>query len=116
MVDNLTIYESAGWCLNNKLPHRSIRGYIHVKWEDGLEEWYLDGERHRIDGPALVFPNGTKHWYLYGKPHREDGPAAMFNSGVVKWFLNGEYHTLDEWCIKCGHSKKYKVKMVLKYG
>jgi len=29
--------------------------------------WFLNGKRHREDGPAVEWYNGTKQWYLNGK-------------------------------------------------
>ena len=37
-----------------------------------------------------VSPNGTKHWYLNGEYHREDGPAIEWPDGSMHWLLNGE--------------------------
>ena len=42
---------------------------------DGSKEWYLNGNLHRKDGPAIEYANGSKAWYLNGKRRREDGPA-----------------------------------------
>jgi len=36
-----------------------------------------------------VYPNGSKHWYLNGKRHREDGPASEWADGEKYWYLNG---------------------------
>ena len=30
-------------------------------------EWYLNGELHRVDGPAVENADGTKFWFLNGK-------------------------------------------------
>ena len=30
----------------------------------GTKSWYLNGKRHREDGPAIEWPDGTKWWYL----------------------------------------------------
>jgi hypothetical protein len=35
--------------------------------QDGTKMWYLNGELHREDGPAVEYPDGTKRWYLNGK-------------------------------------------------
>ena len=59
---------------------------------DGTEEWHLNGELHREDGPAVKSPDGTERWYLNGKPHREGGPAVKLPDGTEKWYLNGEPH------------------------
>ena len=33
----------------------------------GDREWYLNGKRHREDGPAIEQADGTKYWYLDDK-------------------------------------------------
>jgi hypothetical protein len=38
-----------------------------VKVSEDKTEWYLYGQRHREDGPAIEFSGGYKEWYLYGK-------------------------------------------------
>ena len=43
-----------------------------------------------------VYENGTKEWYLNGKRHREDGPAVEWASGTNHWFLNGEIYREEE--------------------
>ena len=58
--------------------------------------WYLNGKRHRIDGPAIEWANGSKNWYLNGKYHRTDGPAIELVSGRKYWYINGiEYSEED---------------------
>lgn len=32
----------------------------------GFTKYYLEGELHREDGPALIFPSGDKYYYLNG--------------------------------------------------
>jgi hypothetical protein len=62
-----------------------------VKVDDnGDRFWYLNGQLHREDGPAVEYDNGTRQWYLNGKLHREDGPAIEYANGVRHWYLNGE--------------------------
>jgi antitoxin component YwqK of YwqJK toxin-antitoxin module len=72
------------------------------------EYWYLNGKRHREDGPAIQkwFENGQKRyeeWYLNGKSHREDGPAYQhwYENGQKSresWYLNDkEYYLREEW-------------------
>jgi len=33
-------------------------------YDNGDKAWYQNGERHRIDGPAIEYANGGKYWYL----------------------------------------------------
>ena len=35
--------------------------------EYGTKEWFLNGNRHREDGPALETATGHKVWSLHGK-------------------------------------------------
>lgn len=65
-------------------------------YDDGTKIWYLNGERHREDGPAVEYANGDKEWYLNGELHREDGPAAEDANGDKYWYLNGEKLTEQE--------------------
>ena len=37
-----------------------------------------------------TYPSGHKDWYLNGELHREDGPAMEFANGINCWFLNNE--------------------------
>jgi len=57
---------------------------------DGTKWWYLNGNFHREDGPAIELANGEKRWYLNGKRHREDGPAIEYSNGAKCWYLNGK--------------------------
>jgi hypothetical protein len=55
-------------------------------------EWWVDGELHREDGPAVVFANGERMWYKHGRLHREDGPAVEKRMGwdvKDRWYENG---------------------------
>jgi len=42
---------------------------------DGSRRWYVNGKRHRVDGPAVEYANGRKEWWADDKLHRVDGPA-----------------------------------------
>lgn len=66
-----------------------------VIWPDGVEEWWINGELHREDGPAHTNTNGTMVWYHYGLKHRIDGPAFIWDDGDTEWWLNGERHRED---------------------
>ena len=75
------------------------------------QEWYVNGERHRTDGPAgfILFINmpgshnqsihGTlnwrKHWNLNGVDHREDGPSHITSKGYISYSVNGQLHRTD---------------------
>jgi hypothetical protein len=63
-------------------------------------EWFLNGRRHRVGGPALVQDDGndvwTEEWFIHGVRHREDGPAIVIHkneTGLVVatlWYMGGK--------------------------
>lgn len=40
---------------------------------DGTQKWYLNGQLHRVDGPAVFHLDGYQEWYTHGKLHRVGG-------------------------------------------
>ena len=70
--------------------------YKVVVSEMGCSCWYLNGRRHREDGPAVEYLDGGKFWYLNGELHREDGPAVEDSKGYKGWYLNGIQYTEEE--------------------
>ena len=75
------------WFLNGEL-HRTDGPAVETP--DGYKAWYVDGKRHRTDGPAFEAPDGGKEWYVDGVPHRTDGPAIEWASGAKEWYVDGE--------------------------
>ena len=69
--------------------------YIVKVYDDRTKKWYLNGNLHREDGPAIEWPSGNKEWCLNGKHHREDGPAIVYSTGTKKWYVNGRLHRED---------------------
>lgn len=65
------------------------------------------GNKHRVDGPAVIYTNGTKEWYFNNKLHRTDGPAMMLYNGSKFWFLNGMRYTHEEWLKKLTPEQQY---------
>ena len=63
---------------------------------NGDKEWYVNGQLHRTDGPAIECANGYKSWWINGQLHREDGHAIECANGYKSWWLNGQRHR-EEW-------------------
>ena len=80
------------WFLNGK---RHREDGPAVERADGSKAWFLNGKYHREDGPAVESVTRRKEWYLNGKRHREDGPAIEYVDGTKEWYLNGELHRED---------------------
>lgn len=63
---------------------------LHIAY-NGHQYWYLNGQLHRTDGPAVIYTNGTQFWYQYNKLHRTDGPAIIYSDNDKRWWINGEF-------------------------
>ena len=73
----------------------------YIKYEvkvftNGNKYWFLNGQHHREEGPAIEWADGTKYWYLNGQRHREEGPAIEWADGDKAWYLNNESLTEEE--------------------
>ena len=77
-------------------------------------EWRLNGNLHRVDGPAIEWADGTKAWRLNGKRHREDGPAIEWADGIKAWWLNGIEYTEEEFLAKTRPTKELTIAEVEK--
>ena len=77
---------------------------------NGDQAWYVNGQRHRLDGPAVISAAGTQEWWVNDQRHRPDGPAIIGAAGTQEWWVNGQWHRLDgpaviwangdqEWCV-----------------
>lgn len=73
----------------------------------GTKRYYLDGQLHRIDGPAVEYVDGYKEWRLNGFFHREDGPAVEYHDGHKVWFIHGKE-------LECKTQEEFKRLMRLK--
>jgi len=88
------ILKALNWGTGDK--HWYLMGNLHredgpaIERSNGHKEWYLNGKCHREDGPAIEYANGNKYWYLNGKCHREGGPAIEWSNGSKEWYLMGK--------------------------
>ena len=69
----------------------SLRGGVIEEYEGGTLLWWLNGECHREDGPAVEHADGHRSWYLNDKLHREGGPAREWGDGSRSWWINGDF-------------------------
>ena len=61
-----------------------------IIYPNGTQLWFINGNLHREDGPARIFPDGQEEWYINGKLHREDGPAVIYPNGRREWWVSGQ--------------------------
>ena len=74
--------------------------YEVAVYPDGDKKWYLNGELHREDGPAIEYNDGTKKWFLNGELHREDGPAIEWGGDDKYWFKRRREAGSKHWYLK----------------
>lgn len=96
------------WRLPNGPLHR-VDGPA-VEWPDGSREWYQNGLHHREGGPAYEFVDGTRYWVQNDLTHREDGPAIEWAGGKKEWWLNGLRKEIEE--LKIFHPVLYNQMLV----
>lgn len=56
---------------------------------NGAQSWTLNGQLHRVGGPALVSLTGRGDYFDHGQRHRPDGPAQKGHDGTDLYFLHG---------------------------
>jgi hypothetical protein len=61
---------------------------------------------------------GRVGWYnAAGERHKEDGPAVIYANGRSYWYLNSkEYYSFDEWLRALNISDEAKMMLRLQYG
>lgn len=65
-----------------------------ITLHDGTRNWTVNGQLHRVGGPAIEHPNGSTEWFEYGIRHRTDGPAIDHPCGTREWYQNGVLHRI----------------------
>ena len=58
--------------------------------------WFLNGQIHCEDGPAIIWKTGTKEWFQRNYIHRLDGPAIEWSDGNKWWYINNERYSQEE--------------------
>lgn len=71
---------------------------VYIDWR-GSKIRVIDEMLHGTNGkPAVEHVDGTTLWYVKGELHRIDGPAVEYPDGEVEFWFNGmECYDFDEW-------------------
>ena len=68
-------------------------------YKDGRKCWFLNGNLHREDGPAIEWSNGYKAWYLDGKKLTEQEHKAATSKHTCEGkiiMVEGKQYKLTE--------------------
>ena len=59
-------------------------------YPSGNKHWFLNGKRHREDGPAIEGFYGHEEYWFKGSLHRKDGPAVVHADGHEEYWIDGK--------------------------
>ena len=62
----------------------------------GTKRWYLNGELHRGDGPAVEYADGTKSWYLNDEIIVSTGPDIEKALFCLSAYLQDQQYLRDK--------------------
>ena len=83
---------NCGWYANGVLHRAGDKPALMAA--SGTQIWYTHGVKGRTGGkPAATLGDGGQRWFNQGLLHRVDGPAVIFPDGSASWYLNGQQLT-----------------------
>ena len=86
-----------GWLIPNVLPEQLKEVFLNSH----NVCFSKNNVPHRENGPAVIHINGDEEWYIDGYRHREDGPASkrIYSNGEVHnyYYLNGRVYDKYWW-------------------
>ena len=91
---------------NNPDNFHRLGGLPACEYANGDKEYYVNGLRHRLNGPAVEFVNGTKFYFENGKKHRIDGPAYESANGYKEYWFEDVQYSYEDWLAKINIKEK----------
>jgi len=78
---------------NLPLENGGIMRLVSRPFTKSWSIYYFDalGRRHNTQGPSINHNNRTKMWFINGERHRVEGPAFITPIGEI-WYYNGMIH------------------------
>ena len=64
-------------------------------YSNGSKEWYLNGDLHREDGPALELASGDKWWYLNDEGVNPETIVDLWLEKNIYCLYNAETNSLE---------------------
>jgi len=104
------------------------QGLLHREEEFGpaiinkikkIENYFLGGQLHRKNGPAVITPK-LKKWIQYSKMHRADGPASIEDdNGTIRyqWWYKGKiFESFKTWAMENDIDPEIYTLLKLEFG
>jgi hypothetical protein len=84
LVEHTGNYTRSMWYLNGNLHREDGPAIEHIdnKSNKNYYEYWINGKKHRLGGPAIIHPSNTEIWYCEGVIERTDGPAIINRNGA----------------------------------
>ena len=83
------------WYNKDKKLHRD-NDLPAFEFANGEKKWFVNGQLHRGNGPAIERPygvNGNRLWFVNGKHHRDGGlPSIEYDNGNNEWWVDDNLH------------------------
>lgn len=85
------------------IEYRNTKGELHRTFGPayisklyGIEAWYKDGMRHRVDGPAFIHGRNMV-WFYEDELHNLNGPAVIEFGGPKQYWIYGQKMSKKEY-------------------
>lgn len=101
------------WTFVNGFLHSEVLPASMEYNEDGCccQDWFFNGKRHRVGGPASIDYVGNKFWYQNGELHNEEGPAATYtDNDPPEYYIKGKELTFEDFNSYILNKKLKKLK------
>ena len=87
--------------MNDQAVFDALKYRIEVDMFGTRRYYNSDNQLHREGGPAVEYVNGHKEWWQNGQRHRIDVPAIEIGSKA--WYINDVRLTEDEFNQRANH-------------
>lgn len=90
------------WYLNGELHRdKDLPAYIRTsKGETIGEQWFIHGVSHRENGEPAKIEYDYKHWVVNGQLHRLDGPASIWEDDTGEendYYIHDNHYKEEEY-------------------
>lgn len=115
MADSVVNPHAQKWAHLKPNQHCSlvVTPHVSLQWSNHQGQWHRVDESGIQDGPAVIWKDETQFWCIDGKVHRIEGPAVTYPNGGQSYYLDGEKLTQEEWCRDPRVQRSQKVNTTL---
>ena len=80
------------------IDEKDTADMLIIKKNGIMEKCSNNYQNNCENGPAIIYPDGREEWRVNENLHRIDGPAMTDKKGNLYWYVHGkEYKVLEEY-------------------